>query len=106
MPWPRPESTRSPLIWRGYSLGAFTKAYWGTGSVCTGVVAATPGTVINDLVRRSALDSGTFRIAHPSGVITVDIAIDRAAGGHTVVRKARRIMFGHVEVPADRVFID
>ena len=100
------------LMGRGYSLAAFTKAYWGTGSVCTGVVAATPGTVVNDMVRPSALESGVFRIAHPSGVITVDIAVDQAVDGQAVVRKAallrtaRRIMLGNVEVPAERVFVD
>lgn len=102
------------IMGRGYSLEAFTKAYWGTGSVCTGVVAATPGTVVNDLVRGSAIETGVIRIAHPSGVLSVEIGLDCGTGGGTdatvrkaaLLRTARRMMLGTSEVPTDRVFTD
>ena len=97
------------IMGRGFTVQAFTKAYWGTGSVCTGVAAMTPGTVVNDLVRASASASGNIRIAHPSGTINVDIALD--ANGHGAVikraallRSARKLMDGTVHVPANRVF--
>jgi len=99
------------LMGRGFTVQTFTKAYWGTGSVCTGVVAATPGTIVNDLVSASAIESGVVRIAHPSGIVSVEIEIDQASVGNTVIKKAallrtaRRIMLGCVEVPKVRVFL-
>jgi 2-methylaconitate cis-trans-isomerase PrpF len=103
-------STECDIMGRGFTVQAFTKAYWGTGSVCTGVVASTPGTVVHDLVRASAATSGHIRIAHPSGTIDVEIAVESEPDGETIVRKAallrsaRKLMTGVVYVPADRVF--
>jgi methylitaconate Delta-isomerase len=97
------------LTGRGFTVQAFTKAYWGTGSVCTGVAAAIPGTVVNDVVRPTAVTEGRFRIAHPSGTINVDIQIDTTSIGEprvskaALLRSARKLMGGQVYVPVDRV---
>ena len=105
------QSEECDVMGRGFTVQAFTKAYWGTDSVCTGVDAATPGTIVNDLVRPEAAESGVFRIAHPSGIINVEVELDDGASGDARVRKAallrtaRRIMLGSVEVPANRVFL-
>jgi 2-methylaconitate cis-trans-isomerase PrpF len=56
---------------RGFSLHAFTKAYWGTGTITTGVAAALPGTTVHALARPEAIERGRFRIAHPSGTVEV-----------------------------------
>jgi 2-methylaconitate cis-trans-isomerase PrpF len=97
---------------RGFTVQAFTKAYWGTGSVCTGVAASVTGTVVNDLVRPSAARSGRIRIAHPSGTIDVDIDVGQRAEGTFEVRRAsllrtaRKLMVGTTFVPLDRVMIN
>ncbi len=99
------------LTGRGFTVQAFTKAYWGTGSVCTGVAAAIAGTVVNDLVRPASVARGRYRIAHPSGTIEVEIAIGtNDAGGIEVtraalLRTARKLMDGTVYVPRDRVIV-
>ncbi len=94
---------------RGFTVQAFTKAYWGTGSVTTGVAAAVTGTVVNDLVRPSAAETRHIRIAHPSGTIDVDIDVARRADGTfevkraALLRTARKLMEGTVFVPLERV---
>jgi len=98
------------IMARGYSLGAFTKAYWGTGTVTTGVAALLPDTVVHDLVRSSARATGRVRVAHPSGTneVEVEIGADEASGDTRVdrarlFRTARKIMDGLVYVPIERV---
>jgi 2-methylaconitate cis-trans-isomerase PrpF len=97
------------VMGRGFTVQAFTKAYWGTGSVTTGVAAAVTGTVVNDLVRPSAAETRHIRIAHPSGTIDVDIDVARRADGTfevkraALLRTARKLMEGTVFVPLERV---
>ena len=95
---------------RGFSLHAFTKAYWGTGTITTGVAAALPGTTVHALARPEAIERGRFRIAHPSGTVEVEIALGKHEAGGPVVRKAsflrtaRKIMDGTVYVSRDKVY--
>ena len=88
---------------RGFTMQLAHKAYWATGSVCTGVAAALPGTVVNEVARKEAVESGRFRIAHPVGTIDVEILLDKPEGaaGYTVkkaqlLRTARKLMEGTV----------
>jgi methylitaconate Delta-isomerase len=100
------------LMGRGFTVQTFTKAYWGTGTVTTGVAAVVPGTIVNALTRPEAIKDGkgTIRIAHPSGTISVDIDIaGDEANGYVInkaalLRSARKIMDGNVYVPVERVF--
>lgn len=79
------------------------KAYAGTSTVCTGVAAKIPGTVVWEVVRDSVGSAieGPTRIGHPRGVIVTESKV-YAKGGHYVVdratvgRTARRIMAGTV----------
>lgn len=95
---------------RGFIGRAAHKAYWGTGSITTGVAAALPGTVVHDVVRKTAVDAGVFRIGHPSCVIRVDIELhpSTSADGYEVrrgelLRTARKLMDGLVYVASDRL---
>lgn len=93
---------------RGFTMQLVHKAYWATGSVCTGVAAALPGTVVHEVARKEALEAGRFRIAHPVGTIDVEIALSELQGtkGYAVkkaqlLRTARKLMDGTV-YPAER----
>lgn len=91
------------LVARGFTVGLAHKAYWGTGSVCTGVAAVLPGSVVNEVTRPEAAAGGTVRIGHPSGVAQVEVEVDLASLSVTrgaLVRTARKIMDGAVYVPA------
>jgi 2-methylaconitate cis-trans-isomerase PrpF len=77
------------------------KTYAGTGTICTGVAAKIPGTVVNELI--AGRDKPLIRFGHPAGVIEVEvvtssqdnnIVLTRAA----MSRTARRIMDGNVYV--------
>jgi 2-methylaconitate cis-trans-isomerase PrpF len=75
------------------------KAYAGTGTICTGVAAMIPGTVVNKVCDPGALSSGQVRIGHPSGFITVDVALQTTDAGPALRRAAfgrtaRRLLDG------------
>jgi 2-methylaconitate cis-trans-isomerase PrpF len=79
------------------------KIYPGSGTICTGTAAKIPGTIVNDLIPKSAKAAGVIRIGHPAGVIPIEVSVDmegnkpvlkRAAIGRT----ARTIMEGYVFV--------
>lgn len=80
------------------------KAYPVTGTVCTGVAAKMPGTIVNEALSERGKISKEISIGHPAGMITIEVdvekrdsefIINRAAVGRT----ARRIMEGYVYVP-------
>lgn len=82
-------------------------AYMGTGAICTITAANTPGTLINEIARKTI---GTdriehLRIGHPWGIMDVyaDLEISSDGKSHSVFsgnldRTARRIMDGYVYV--------
>ncbi len=79
------------------------KAYPGTGTVCTGVTAKIPGSVVWDVLQEKARRKTLIHIGHPSGIIPVEsvteykndkIILQRAA----FYRTARMIMEGYVYV--------
>ena len=79
-----------------------------TGALCLAVTARIPGSIPNEMVRRSAPGVGQIRIGHASGVIVVDAEIDQRKDGHpharfaAVYRTARRLFDGRVHYRAER----
>lgn len=77
------------------------KTYAGTGTICTGVAAKIPGTVVNQVI--SAADKPLIRFGHPAGVIEVEVATNNQDNNIVLTRAAmsrtaRRIMDGNVYV--------
>lgn len=79
------------------------KAYAGTSTVCTGVAAKIPGTVVWEVTRDRVRDAseGPTRIGHPRGVIVTESRVVQRDGSFeveraTVGRTARRILTGTV----------
>jgi 2-methylaconitate cis-trans-isomerase PrpF len=80
------------------------KTYAGTSTVCTGVAARLPGSLVHEVSRMQTRGASTVRIGHPAGVIETETRLDHTPGGWTVQRAtlgrtARRIMEGYVFVP-------
>jgi hypothetical protein len=81
------------------------KTYAGTSTVCTGVASRIAGTLVYEATRPERRDAPVCRIGHPGGVIETECAVyaignDIAVSRATLGRTARRIMDGHVFVPA------
>jgi 2-methylaconitate cis-trans-isomerase PrpF len=80
------------------------KTYAGTSTVCTGVAAKIPGTIVHEAARPETQDRTEVRIGHPAGVIETESIVDLVGNDYkvrraTVGRTARRIMEGTVYVP-------
>jgi 2-methylaconitate cis-trans-isomerase PrpF len=80
------------------------KTYSLTGTVCTGVAAKIPGTLVYEVARPESKERILTRIGHPAGVIDVEAAVDLSGNSPALVRAcvgrtARRIMEGYVFVP-------
>ena len=91
------------LLVRIISMGALHHAMTGTGGVAIAAAACVPGTLLHDIV--GSLGDRAVRVGHPSG--TLEAAADaRQENGVwsiarvSMYRSARRIMEGHVRVPA------
>lgn len=85
------------------------KTYPGSGTVCTGTAARIPGTIVNELLSKSAINKNEVRIGHPAGIIPIEVEVKmentkpilkRAAIGRT----ARIIMEGYVFVRKDLIY--
>jgi 2-methylaconitate isomerase len=78
-----------------------------TGALCLAVTTSIPGSIPNEMARRSASGIGQIRIGHASGVIVVDAKIDQPRDGDphaqyaAVYRTARRLFDGRVHYRAD-----
>jgi 2-methylaconitate isomerase len=99
----RVESSAIDLTARILSMGKLHHAMTGTGAVAIAVAAVIPGTVVNRLT--AIRGSGEIRFGHPSGVTTVGAEAELRDGEWAVARvmisrSARRLMEGHVLVPA------
>jgi methylitaconate Delta-isomerase len=86
------------------SMQTAHRAYAGGASICTGVAACIPGTIVHECASGGKFDPTRFRIGHPAGVIHVRMAVRSLDGrphvvSATVARTARRIMSGEVWVP-------
>ncbi|MBI4280256.1 MAG: hypothetical protein HY660_17530, partial [Armatimonadetes bacterium] len=92
------------LVGRIMSMGKAHRAYALTGAIATSVAAAIEGTVANEVCRPGPAER-EVRVGHPSGVIAIGAHVERRADGWHAVkvsnsRTARRLMEGHVYVPA------
>jgi 2-methylaconitate isomerase len=99
----RVESSMIDLTARILSMGKLHHAMTGTGAVAIAVAAVIPGTVVNRLT--AIRGSGEIRFGHPSGVTTVgaeaELRDDEWVVARVMIsRSARRLMEGHVLVPA------
>ena len=99
----RVESSAIDLTARILSMGKLHHAMTGTGAVAIAVAAVIPATVVNRLT--AIRGSGQIRFGHPSGVTTVGAEAEVQDGEWVVTRvmisrSARRLMEGHVLVPA------
>jgi 2-methylaconitate cis-trans-isomerase PrpF len=70
-----------------------------TITVCTGVAAMIPGTVVYEVSTEACKQTGTVRIGHPSGVVTTAVKVRKEGDGFIIVKAAagrtsRRIMDG------------
>ena len=87
-------------IWaRSLFLGRLHKAFGIAESISMAAAAVLPGTIAFDATRPGSLERGEVRIGHPSGVLSVSIALKPQETTHqigraAVVRTARRIMEG------------
>jgi 2-methylaconitate cis-trans-isomerase PrpF len=94
------------LLVRMTSLQKPHKAFATTGGVCLAVASRIPGTVVHEAVPPAVRGADTLQIGHPSGVMPVDVLVERGEAGFAVRRAAlgrtaRRLMDGTAYIPAD-----
>ena len=90
------------------SMQRVHQSYAGTGSVCLAAAACTPGTLVHQAMagsresEKTGVHTGTVRFGHPSGLMEVMVEADEKGRLKHVSmgRTARRLMDGHVYVPA------
>jgi len=80
------------------------KTYAGTSTVCTGIAAKIPGTIVHEAARPETRTRDEVRIGHPAGVIETQSVVELDGNDYvvkraTLGRTARRIMEGTVYVP-------
>lgn len=88
------------------SMQTAHRSYAGAAAISTAVAALLPGTIVNACARRNPDHPNIVRIAHPAGVMEVEVDL-QTCGSEPCVRSAklgrtaRRIMSGVAWVPAD-----
>jgi len=90
------------FVSRGFFMQEMHKTYAGT--VCTGAAAMIEGTLVSRVCSPKAKQTKMVRIGHPSGVISIEVEVEKAADGFHLKKAAfgrtsRRIMEGFVYVP-------
>jgi 2-methylaconitate cis-trans-isomerase PrpF len=80
------------------------KTYAATSTVCTGIAAKIPGTIVHEAACPETRDKVEVRIGHPAGAIVTESVVELTGNDYkvrraTVGRTARRIMEGTVYVP-------
>lgn len=96
------------VVCRQFSTGSTSKAMAATVTSCIGLAARIPGTIVHQLLTKRALSNVAIAIGHPSGLITVEAALQiDATGKHRpqsvrIYRTARRIADGTVYLKKDR----
>ncbi|MEW6266181.1 MAG: PrpF domain-containing protein [Thermodesulfobacteriota bacterium] len=93
------------LVVRIMSMGTLHKAYAVTGAICTAGAAKIEGSVVNQVLREEAHDRVEIRLGHPGGRLTPGAVMSKKDGQFhyekaIIGRTARRLMEGHVLVPA------
>lgn len=96
------DETEVDLVSRLMFMQQVHKTYAATSTVCTGVAAHLPGTIVNEMARHNRAQE--LRIGHPAGVIETQTIIERHNSEYvvkraTVGRTARRIMDGIAYLP-------
>ena len=91
------------LVVRALFMLKTHKAIQVSGSLCTGAAARVPGTIVGDVLRKTARTQSTITIGHPSGTFPVEAKAETVDGQVTIkrlriFRTARRIMDGYVYV--------
>ncbi len=89
------------LVSRLMFMQQMHKTYAGTSTVCTGVAARIPGTIVHEMARPETLGNEAVRIGHPAGVISTETRVELKGNDYvvrraTLGRTARRIMEGYV----------
>jgi 2-methylaconitate cis-trans-isomerase PrpF len=97
-------ATEMDFLAKLYTAGFSHKVFAGTSTICTGVAAKVPGSVVNELLSAAAKAAPVVRIGHFGGTIPVEAVLAGEAPGLGLVsarmwRTARRILDGHVYVP-------
>jgi methylitaconate Delta-isomerase len=92
------------FVSRGFFMQQMHKTYAGTGTVCTGTAAMIEGTLVNRVCSPRAKDAKMVRIGHPSGVVSIEVEMEKTEDGFHLkqaafARTSRRIMEGFVYVP-------
>jgi 2-methylaconitate cis-trans-isomerase PrpF len=92
------------FVSRGFFMQEMHKTYAGTGTVCTGAAAMIEGTLVNRVCSARARKTGSVRIGHPSGIISIEVDVEKTEKGFHLKKAAfgrtsRRIMEGFVYVP-------
>ena len=85
------------------SMGKLHHAMTGTGAIALGVAAATPGTLVSQLLDGPR---SSIRFGHTSGSMRVGAEAEESDGAWRVTkvmlsRSARRLMEGSVFIPSD-----
>lgn len=84
------------LTVRFVTMGRFHRASPLTGAIALAVAASVAGTVPSDLARSNR--SKALRLAHPAGVLTVQVSNEQGHFDVAIIRTARRLMSGLVHV--------
>ncbi len=84
------------------------KTHPGTGTVCMGVAARLPGSVVNRTIKAAAHDREQLVIGHPAGVIPVLSRVEAEGDGFVIrnaaiLRTARMIMEGNIFLRKSRI---
>ena len=85
------------FVARNMFMQVLHKTYAGTGTVCTGVAASIPGTVVAEVRAGQAKWGYQINIGHPCGIIPVEAEVENGVVRRAAfARTARRIMEGYV----------
>jgi len=87
------------------SMGALHRSYAVTGAICTVGAAMMEGTVVHDVLAPASHGKQMIRLGHPGGTIEIGAVVEKSGGAciyreAVLGRTARRLMQGHVLVPA------
>lgn len=99
------DASRIDLTARIMSMGALHRSYAVTGAICTVGAAMMAGTVVHDVLAPASHAKQMIRLGHPGGIIEIGAVAEKSGNAYiyreaVLGRTARRLMEGHVLVPA------